>query len=250
MSLAVLADAQFGVPKVLKPYPGFEADYQGESGNKPIAIPGILDADAGKAGFDQFLLAGSPVPFGSKLMIWIPTLRGTAQGTVQNYRYQVIFRLRNIRDFKENKVAYHFPKSSPGENGEFIVPACQQTIIYEGPEPTSSGVSSTSDAKHKATSETYSFTSIVGSAPYAPGSGKQDAAYQQGLGNNQDVTFNDIQMDCEGDEIIILVTKGSSSWNFATGGSDDGFARFFGNQAGAGKPISAAGIYVFSGSNP
>ena len=120
MTEATLVDAQFGVARVIKPFPGFESVYQGQPVSTPIAFPGTLDDDAGKPGFDPNLLKGIPVPLGSKILLWIPTaFNQTPAGDFQNvvdYKYKFLFRLRNLRDFRESRKAYHFPKNSPGEN--------------------------------------------------------------------------------------------------------------------------------------
>lgn len=251
MTEAVLADAQFGVSRIVKPYLNFETDYQGVSGEKPIAIPGDLDPEAGKDGFDPKLLAGIPVPFGSKIVLWLPTLRKLgAQGGIIPYRYQVIFRVRNIRDFRENRSAYHFPRQSVGEDSQFVVPACQKTVLYEGTQPLTVGSGATADANHQLVGENYSPTSEVGGAPFVPG-GASDAAYQQGLGDNENITYSEMQMDCIGDEMIILVTAPSdAAWDFESGGRDDGFSKFFGTADGTRNPIRDLGVYIFSGSNP
>ena len=115
MSQAVLADAQFSVARVFRPFEGFEAVYNGQSVRTPIAIPGSLDPDAGRTGFDTNLISGIPVPMGSKVMLWIPTIfqdSGGALGPpsfqVVPYRYQFVWRLRNLRDFKN--YVRHSPK--------------------------------------------------------------------------------------------------------------------------------------------
>jgi len=250
MTDAVMADAQFGVAKVLKPYLNFESDYQGVSGSKPIAIPGNLDQKAGTAGYNSALLGATAVPFGSKIVLWLPTLRRTFQSTVVEYRYQILFRLRNVLDFQLDRKAYHYPRQGVGENNEVVVPACQQGVIYEGVEPQTTGSGASADAFQRLVGETYTPTSEVAQAPFVPGGGG-DAVYQQGLGNNSKVTFAVMQLDCTGDEMIILATKSNgANWDFDASGQDSGFSEFFGTADGARSVIRDTGIYVFTGSNP
>jgi len=96
-------------------------------------------------------------------------------------------------------------------------------------------------------------------APLSPAGGGAIASYQQGVANltgvnfNQTLAFNSIQLDAEGDEMLITVDRDSpgftGNWNFTDESSEDfGMSLFFGN--GSGSVIRDLGIYVFTGSNP
>lgn len=271
VSEAVLADAQFSVARVFRPYEGFETDYSGQTVRRPIAIPGNLDPDALQpSGFDSNLIAGIPVPMGSKVMLWIPTIfqdNGDGDFGIVPYRYQISFRLRNIRDFRERRSAYHFPRQSPGAGGEFVVPAAQKVVLFEGPRtqlingPATSQFSTVPEvfATHEAVVERITFPSELPMPPLVPGGAL--GSYQQGVVDfggafnaNQTVTFNSIQLDCEGDELMIAVDKADNqnnddTWNFSDpNGTDFGFSQFFGT--GTGAIVRDLGIYVFTGSNP
>src|SRR5690606_25631683 len=143
VSTAVLADAQFSTVRVFRPLLNFESVYEGQSGDIPIAIPGQLDQDAGKTGFDANVLAGIPVTFGAKMVIWMPTIFNftISDGfVVRPYRYTIVWRLRNLRDFRTRRAPYHFPRQSFGENNEFIIPSGVNTVITNA-EPRSVNVS-------------------------------------------------------------------------------------------------------------
>ena len=94
-------------------------------------------------------------------------------------------------------------------------------------------------------------------APRLPNGGAV-GAYQQGLngtlsGTNTIAAWNVFQVDCEGDELIILVNPGDTSrlWNFSTPGADDyGFSATYGTADGSRAPIPDMGIFLLSGSNP
>ncbi|MGP1683470.1 MAG: hypothetical protein ACTS8S_14205 [Giesbergeria sp.] len=265
-SAAVLADAQFSAVRVFKPFRGFEEFYQGQPGDLPIAIPGDLDSDAGKIGFDPNLLAGIPVPFGSKMVLWMPTIFNLTAGNgfvVKPYRYTLIWRLRNLRDFRTKRVPYHFPRQSFGENQQFIVPSGVNTIITNGM-PRSVAVLNSQFSSYRSSDselgiENITVQSVIPKPAISPRG--ENAAFQQGLaqgnvGSNTTVTFNPWQLDVLGDELMIIVNKpegDTADWNFEDVGSDQsdsGFSAFFGTASGTRDPLLNMGIYLFTGSNP
>lgn len=278
MSQAVLADAQFSVARVFRPFLGFESIYEGVTSRRPILIPGTLDPDAGRPGYATNLVSGISVPFGSKVMLWVPTIylnSGDAENPdllVVPYRYQFIWRLRNIRDYqiRRGRSAYHFPRQSPGAGGNVVVPSAQNIVVFEGPQQTfdslatapGSQFSSEVFATHQTVLERIEFESTTPLAPFIPGAATP-AAYQQGVATftgvtvDQQVTFNCLQLDAQGDELLIAVDRlggmgevtSATAWDFANpNGVDFGLSLFFG--AGSGSIIRDLGVYVFTGSNP
>ena len=253
MSDAVLADAQFGVARVIKPFAGFESVYEGQPGSVPIAIPGDLDKDVGRDGINPNLIRGQAVPFGSKITLWVPTILGNT-GQPLRYSYQVIWRLRNLRDFRENRTAYHFPRQEIGEDGEFVIPSAKRVLLFEGPNALQGDSNTARQVQTSASFEAIQMNTDLEAPPLTPAG--NNAAIQQGLGNDaappETSTFNSVQLDAEGDEMIILVTirndPGSSErlWDFE--GSDQNFSNFYGS--GSGKRFRDLGIYIFTGSNP
>ncbi len=146
----VLADAQFTVASVLRPFDGFEAVYQGQSVFVPIAFPGTLDEDAGRPGFSPYLLKGLPVPMGAKMQLWFPAVVGSFEGNpVLDYKYSLIWRLRNVGDFQRRQRPWHLSKESFGAPDtwlaansppdapyeEFVLPAATETVVYQQAEP-------------------------------------------------------------------------------------------------------------------
>lgn len=273
-SAAVLADAQFSAGIAYRPFQGFEQVYQGLSTQIPIAIPGVLDPDAGKAGMDPNLLAGIPVPFGSKLVLWVPTIFNEGPGpglSIREYRYRVIWRMRNLRDFRTNRLPYHLPRQSVGQQAQFVVPAAAHVTLFEGlaQSEVAAGSISQFQTRRESVSEAVIETITARSAIPGPAltpSG-EEAAYQQGLatnngsiGSNLTVTYNPIQLDTMGDEFIILVDRPVNPqtiqedpgvWNFdQDGGLDAGFSAFYGTANGFRAPITDLGVYVLTGANP
>lgn len=275
MSEAVLADAQFSVARIFRPFEGFETVYDNQPSRRPIMVPGTLDPDAGQPGFRDNLVAGIPVPMGSKVMLWIPTIFLNAGGDppdllIVPYRYQFIWRLRNLKDFQNRRAAYHFPRQSPGAGGNTIVPAAQRVLTFEGAEtvfnsnttPSASMFSQETFTTSRAVLERLELVSQTPLPPFLP-SGATDAAYQQGIATftgvdlEETVTFNAIQMDAEGDELLIAIDRlgpegnftSDPNWDFSNpNGIDFGLSLFFGS--GSGSVLRDLGIYVFTGSNP
>lgn len=266
MTYAVLTDAQYSVARPYRPFLGFENVYQGQSVDIPIAIPGTLDEDASKTGFDPNLLSGIPIPYGAKLTLWVPTVFNEVGAfiTIQPYRYSIVWRLRNLRDFRARRASYHFPQQSLGENGQFVVPAAAEGMVFETTPATAPATqppalfNTKRSAVHEFAVEEIEFNTSVPVPPLTPGG--QPGAFQQGLasaavGSNNGVTFNQVQFDALGDEFMILVSRrpGTSlpdTWDFTSNTADAGFSRFFGTDNGSRNPIRAMGIYAMTGSNP
>ncbi len=148
MSQNVLADAQFTLASVLRPFEGFEFVYQNQPIFTPIVFPGTLDEDAGKAGFSPYLLKGLAVPMGAKVQLWFPSVVGSAEGApVLDYKYVLIWRLRNVGDFSRRQRPYHLSKESFGAPDtflagspsapyqQFVLPAATETVVYQQAEP-------------------------------------------------------------------------------------------------------------------
>lgn len=162
-SLAVMSDAQFGVVRTLKPLPGFEQYYQGETAvqsqaaavaSVPVpffdaanfALPNYTGRDmkAGQDGYDPDLLDFIPVPLGSLIKVWIPQFADPSDPTnIQAYRYQFNWRLSDINAYSsELSTQYHLPKRSPGAPDStsgtalprFLTPAATRTNIVNQPE--------------------------------------------------------------------------------------------------------------------
>lgn len=270
-SIMVAADAQFSVARILKPFPGFERVYQGVSYASPIAFPGGADDRAGQEGIAPNLMKGTPVPFGARLLVYIPVALTEIGGqgvALQQYNYSFIWRLRNVRDFRQDRRPYHFPRQSPGAPdgvaGEprFVIPAAIDTIIYEQAEPSAAG--------EKAIQRAYQQTYTVGLG-FEPGTrpllpGGVQGIYQQGVLNPADVTalgaggalFTPLWMDAAGDELIIIANRTTPSeppppggnWDFTLAAQDLAFSDVYGTGNGSHEPYPDVGIYLFTGTNP
>jgi hypothetical protein len=263
----VAADAQFTVARVLKPFEGFEDVYQGQDPFRPVAFPGGRDPRAGEDGFSPNLMRGHPVPLGSRILVWIPLAVTQREGTtaIQRYNYSFVWRLRNVRDFRQDRRPYHYPRQSPGAPNDagptpgprFVIPACIDTVLYEQAEPIGPGV----PAVQRAYQQTYTIGLGYELATFPILPGGASGEYQQGVLNPIDVglvgaggaIFTPLWLDAMGDELIIIATRtdqGSGKWDFTATGIDHAFSDVYGTGNGAHPSYPDIGIYVFSGSNP
>ncbi len=266
-STMVAADAQFSVARVLKPFADFESAYQGEPSFRPIAFPGGRDPRAGQDGFSPDLMRGVPVPFGSRLCVYIPAAFTQTPGPttfVQPYNYSFVWRLRNVRDYRQDRRPYHFPRQSPGApdstlggGPRFVLPAAIDAVLYEQGEPAPGT---------RAVQRAYQQTYTVGlgyefaTLPLLPGGGA-GGSYQQGVLNPADVglvgangaIFTALWMDAAGDELIILANRTNEAlgpWDFADDATDAAFSDIYGTGDGAHPSYPDVGIYLFTGTNP
>lgn len=142
-----MADAQFGTTRVLRPYPGFDAVYQGRPCNVPLLWSpdgNPLDESSGAPGFAARLARGLTVPLGSRILLWLPIVHYTnLQGTFVPYRWQVCWRLRNLFDYRNHRTQYHNPKQSLGDRSTLptdlgdrvILTVSNQSVPYQQTEP-------------------------------------------------------------------------------------------------------------------
>jgi hypothetical protein len=261
----VAADAQFTNARVLKPFAGFEEVYQGESHAIPIAFPGTLDAQAGDDGMAPNLLAGAPIPFGSRVLVWIPV--AVFAPNVSFYEYRFVWRLRNVRDFRTQRTAFHFPRQSPGApdstvppaQPRFVIPAASDVVIYEQAEP---AAGSFLPGVMRVLNQAYRIGDGGGAGdPFLPpGSPAATGIYQQGVldpatagaQSAGDPIFQPLWMDAAGDELIVLVTPQDTTgnWDFTNVAEDLPFSNIYGDGNGAHAIFRDVGIYLFTGTNP
>lgn len=263
-SSAVLADPQWSVAKILRPWVGFEATYDPADSRVPIMFTQgsqALDPRAGQAGYDPQLVRGLPVPMGARIMLWIPRIipaNVTQDGVQVLYEWQIIHRLRNVADYRRNKRAYHYPKQGAGVpdagSPRVVVPAAYETVRYNQPE-----LSSTSQTvSQHVLRENISLLQgpILFQLPINPGGAT--GSIQQGILPAGGVltlapAYLTYETMAKGDEVLIGCSRQTGNdlgavptWEFGLGAADGTFSVFFG--AGAvGGPFPDVGVYVFTG---
>jgi hypothetical protein len=203
-NINVLADAQFGVIKTLRPYVDFETDYQGTISTRPIQVTEVIEgtggeprdaqAIAGTPGYDPNLVRGLKVPMGARVMIYLPkfTPDNAVSGSNTELRYEwlIEWRFRNVFDFRTQRTPFHHPKQSAGfpdtssgtSEPRIVIPASAQTSVYVGPEPTTAGGVVVQNARQEFISS--GGPSVTGgfNLPFLPG-GVLLGSIQQGLSN-------------------------------------------------------------------
>jgi len=278
----VLVDAQFGIAKILRPFAGFEAVYQGKDiTQNPIALTerGIaLDPLAGKPGYAPNLVRGLPVSMGARIVLWLPNvIASIVAGPLLSaipYRYAIAWRLRSTFDYRQLRGPYHYPKQGkgvpdtsapPGKQDRVVKAAGFQTVGFTQPEPVGSNggaLPGLTDDRATVNLHAEDIANRCGTlfAPLIPGGGK--GAVQQGILDPGAPAFDPFQntpfynvheVQAEGDEMLLFVyrdeqdPRGTSyaNWDFAALAPDQNFSTYYGN--GSGQAFPDIGAYVFAG---
>jgi len=265
--MTIPADAQFSLVRTLRPPPDYETVYQNTAG--AIPFPGRVDENAGKPGFDSNLLAGLPVPLGSRILLWLPMITSTTDPVQtepdQGYIYKIVFRLRNPRDFRNPgqdgvRKPYHFPKQAPGvpdttvpvNQARFIIPACAWVVAYQQPESviTSNGPTSQIRIYPEGIMPNQRQTGVAISPADAAAVGVMqqgvfDPAIVPAAASTAQPAWLPLFLDACGDDMLILfqkVIRGITvdTWDFS--GDDAAVPQFYSSDE--------AGIFVMTGMMP
>jgi len=282
MSDFVAADAQFANVRVIKPFQNFEGVYQGQSAAIPIQFfevgknPRDGAAAERQVGFDRNLSRGIPMPFGSRVCLWLPmavSSDGAQQPTLstQNYQYFIAWRYRNVRDFRnppgeEQRKPWHIPQQRAGQpdtrpapNGgeRSFLPAAIRSVVYEMANP-GALANAVQDLRVETVVPKLNFPAIQ--PPLLPDG--TAAALQQGVldpGVFGPQATNPLYMpfwtDTEGDEMMIFatredVTAPGATWDFTDSASDLPFSDVYGTGNGTHAILPDAGILITQGTNP
>jgi hypothetical protein len=286
MPETVLADAQFGVARILRPYLNFEADYQGQTVDHQIMMTEVITPPGGEPlddrarlglpGYDPALVRGLKVPYGARVSIWFPKILPlnvlSAPEPAIRYQWTIQWRLRNVFDFRQSRIPYHYPKQGAGvpdfgggPSARVVIPAANQTVVYTQTEPLATDVSA--GVAQSARMESYTFGGLFPGAtlgnPFVPGGGI--GAIQQGMldpttyVDAKSAFYQELEMQAVGDELLIGLTRedpGSyPNWAFASAPRE--FDRDVSVFLGAGVTVGPAagvvpdiGVYVMVGSAP
>jgi hypothetical protein len=274
----VVADAQFTLAAILKPFRGFEDRYQGKDPNIPIpffqTVDGkreVLDPSAGQPGFSPDLLRYLNVPLGSRILLWVPMIGLEKGGVVflaAAYEYMLHWRLRSVGDANRDHTTFHLRDQAPGQPSglapRFVIPGATRALLFHQAEPPLE-VAASSHLRRE-------FISIFGGGqlpfdlslprPLLPGPGDRRGDYEQGILNPIDFPisrsdalsiFVPFWVDCEGDQLLVTVQRGQNlvpAWGFAPGEPDEAFGNFYGTGAGKHAEFDDVGIYMMTGTNP
>lgn len=267
-SVAVMADAQLTNAKVLRPFPGFERVYQGQSAEIPIAFPGFLDPRASDAVNDPKLLVGIPVPQGARLLLLLPTcFAPTTEGEPEQtlYSYRLVWRFQNLDGYqtpqpKVRRAPFHFPHGNlgaPGTSGTpvRVLPAAWHNVAYQQAEPAEGP--GDLHLREEILTPILDLDSEF-TPPLLPSG--DAAAIQQGIlapsltaGNSRMPMYQPFWTTAAADELIVLVKRtviaeDAPNWDFT--GVDLPFSNLFGTGNGTHEPYKTVGLYLQTGTTP
>jgi len=269
----VTADAQFGNAKILRPFPTWQAVYQGVNANRPLLFAEdgrIHDSQAGKPGYSPWLMSGLSVPLGARVVLWLPKVSYTvvAQANAQfPYSWKIAWRMRNLYDFRTNRIPYHIPSQSlgdastlAGDTGDRVVLiAAAETVPYVGAEPVLNplinAIPSNVDLRNAAVNTELPNNSWYhlpidengNRLTYSQGvfdPGAPPVGYQSQ--SVRSVAFQIYETQAVGDEMIIVLERDNSvvtDWDFTVAQADYILAQIIGSSANI-------GVYAFIGSAP
>jgi hypothetical protein len=253
----VLADAQFGMVQLMQPTANFESIYEGEGAAQPIYLFPEGDnidplARDGIAGYDSDLARGLPVPFGSRVVLWLPNLAYVVdESSTLGYEWVLIWRLRNVFDFRQSRRPYHFPRdqgaidtSGADAESRVPIPAAYNTITYIQTEPSTQP----GRAVNNIHAEDLEASADKLAGPLLPGGGVQPV--QQGIFDPTSIadaerpSFLTHDAQAIGDELLIALRRSDVSIaNWAFGTVDKPVADFF-------TGGTNAAVYVMVGAAP
>jgi hypothetical protein len=272
----VAADAQFSTVRILRPYKNFENDYQGKAANIPVNLtpegePRDPAAADKRPGFDPNLVAGLPVPQGSRVQLWFPQCIKRVAGVtvVTPYAYFIVWRFRSIQDFISPSdpgriQPFHFPRQRPGqpdttvpppgEQRRFVIPASLRSVGFEQAEPAGLG---TAVLNLRPVAVIPLLDEPTVTLPLLPGG--VTGSVQQGVfdpavfgDDAKKADWQPFEVDAEGDEMLIFAVRATLGqdlvWDFAAPASSDfAFSNIYGTGNGAHAAIPEVGIYVQTG---
>lgn len=255
MGETVLADAQFGVARILRPVTGFTNTYEGVSAARPIYMfEGDQNLDKlaadGTLGYDPTLAKGLSVPLGARVVLWLPNLFWDQGGsTFRGYEWIIMWRLRNVFDFRQERVPFHYPKQGAGvadttapagQQERVVIPAAYQTVTYMQTEPTSEVARVTQHVR----GEDLEFSTTTVAGPFLA-DGTTEQAIEQGIldptviadAKRPQYMIHEVQ--AFGDEMLIAARRDAATigtWAFGT--TDLRFAQFLGDASDVGVLVS------------
>ncbi len=158
MAETVLADAQFSIAHVLRPYTDFETTYQGQPVSDRLMLTEVIKGPGGEPrdalailrtpGIDPNLVRGLATPMGSRVLIWFPKILPdnilAIGATDLRYIWTLEWRMRNVFDTRQTRAGWHYAKQGQGvpdttsgaPEARTVIPAANHTVVYTEAEPT------------------------------------------------------------------------------------------------------------------
>lgn len=270
----VVVNAEMGLASVLKPPRNFENVYEGlDPALYPIALPGTLDFRAGDRGFDSNLMAGLPIPLGSRVLFWFPAAYTSEGFSMPTYTWRILWRLRSTGDKAERDAQGNQPQkglvghlpvafeglpadggAAPGDPTQerIVIPCAISSVAYEQTEPAGSADATINLRGEDVIVQGNSYNTT--NAPIRVDNAAVRLVAEQGLypfpqqdnGRTSGPRFLPYMVDAMGDELILLVNRTGVNWDF--GGADFLFSQIFGTSNGTvPAPLPGLGVYVMTG---
>jgi hypothetical protein len=272
-SQIVMADAQFGTERFMRPNADFTDQYAGENAlNNPIWLfPNgqPLDPQAGRPGYDPNLIRGLSVPVGARLILKMPSIvytESTVPLVFRSYIWAFFWRERNLFDYRTQRIPWHLPAGRGPDNTMLAPPAprvtlpvASNTVVYNQAEPISVLAPDSGRAIQRARAEDIRFSAANLAGPILPSGAT--GVVQQGVLDPGDFgvsagqqLFMNHEIQALEDELLIAVYRntGPTNWDFTVAtGADDQLGQLLGNTgAGADGDTARVGVYVKAGSAP
>lgn len=252
-----MSGADFSRGRVLRPAPTFTIFYEGASGLLPIMFTEngeVLDKQAGEAGYSAALVRGVPVPFGGRVLVWLPALITSAEvvGPATPYKWRRGWRLRNVADYVATGVPFHLagaagmPDTTAAATARTAVPAAWESVVYTQAEPAGVYDAVVQTVRREDVSPRWQGAELPLIAAGSSGvlqQGIVDPLLGAALAGNPGYEIWDIPA-APGDEMLIGLSRQDASV-YAFGGQDLMLARLFGLASGAARP--GIGVYIFTG---
>jgi hypothetical protein len=251
-----LSDAQMGMCRVIRPFKGFEAVYQGRGGDIPIAFPGTLDPQAGKNGISASLMSGIPTPLGSRILLQIPMTADTDSEDITSiedrYEYQFMWRTRNQSWFTaalldgRQASSYHLKSETVGRNQLIFIPGASDIEAFEQDAP-AAGAATVNLLQQRYRPQ----ITVPWVEPLLPSG--DTGAWQQGVygtaGQAGGPTWAPLWIDACGDELLILAYKinADEPWDFTSAADDRAFSNTYGSNNGSLPNMPNIGILISTG---
>jgi hypothetical protein len=156
----VIADPQFSIATVLRPFTDFEDVYAGQSALRPVRFfppgadgaPAPYDQQVGNPNIDANLMRYLPVPLGSRILVYIPhaiTWQESIPAPIieTNYTYTIHWRIRNLDNARSSMNSEGKPKpyhsqtfagrpdttAPAGTQNRLVIPAATRSVLIEQP---------------------------------------------------------------------------------------------------------------------
>jgi hypothetical protein len=257
-STVVMQDPQGSIVQILRPYSGFEAEYQGVSLEIEVPIAGPNDlgqyvatdvATSKRIDVDRSLARYTSVPKGSTITFWFPIVRnliGEQDPTITEtqYAYTIHWRLRTLSDYRFDGRPWSIPGLLPpgptgvitedNQNLGLLVPSARGITIV----PSISGGSDKLPIDAN------------GGIRLSNGVFRRNILAPVDQSFYGDAYYEPVSVRALGDEMLITAARidvgAGGTWDFASGQVDYPFSSVYGSSTDGNINYPFGGILMFT----